>query len=935
MPGPFDDGIRHPKIYAWTDDAHRNVEWVGKRDGAGQLKVGYTDRDDADKRIRESQGVKDPLAKTYTIELVEPAVADDGTAFKDTLVHKALVAAGIHRLTAPDGGVTEWFECCADEVLAAVKAVRQGASKPDIAHAKADFRMRPEQTAAVEHTAGYFAAHAGDGHPPHFLWNAKMRFGKTFTTYQLAKAMTWTRVLVLTYKPAVETAWRDDIEGHVDFTGWRFKGKSDAVPDLDDPRVLVWFASFQDVLGTDKDGNPKVKNLGLYDTPWDAVVIDEYHFGAWRDAARDLYLPGDPKEDFGEGDASEKKAIETPDVDKDFDPAGLEAALALEVNHFLYLSGTPFRALTQGEFLEDQVYNWTYSDEQRAKVTWDDAKGPNLYAALPKMYLLTYEMPEALKEVALNNFSEFSLTEFFRTDTVQGPDGVVGAATFIHEAQIQRWLNLLRGQDISGLWASVSSQVKPPLPYEDKNLLEALQHTIWYLPGVSACTAMRDLLVRPNNVFFHDYKVVVAAGAAAGMGALALGPVEQKIGKAPQTTKTITLSCGKLMTGVTVPGWAAILMLRELKSPETYFQAAFRVQSPWISTVVDTVDGGTTTLVHKNHCYVIDFSPNRALTQIVDYATRLGRHVASGKDNEKAIEEFMEFLPVLSFDGYSMQQLSAAAVLDYMTTGISSSMLARRWNSPELVTLNLAAMEAILANTELVESLENMPQFRNITNDLTAMISSNKELGKKKATKEKLSEDEKTQKKEAVDKRATLREKLRRFLTRVPAFMYLTDDREKSVKDVISQLEPGLFEKVTGLKIEQFGQLVDAGAFDNSKMDDAVWKFRSFEEPSLRYGTQTKLTDTVGGWSVARDARLASMIDAHMIAPGAVLTDESGTLTAVITEDYGVAVEGIRYDTPDIAAQVATGMASADGWTFWRTAEGYTLDDLGELAGTS
>lgn len=263
----------------------------------------------------------------------------------------------------------------------------------------------------------------------------------------------------------------------------------------------------------------------------------------------------------------------------------LETAMPLDVRHYLYLSGTPFRALTEGEFLEDQVYNWTYSDEQRAKTEWKHPK-TNPYAALPQMILLAYEMPEALKEVALNNHSEFSLTEFFRTKRDDN-----GTAKFIHEHEVQKWLDVLRGQDITGLWANVSNLNRPPLPYEDTNLLRALQHTVWYLPSVDACTAMCGLLTATHNTFYRDYQIVVAAGSRAGMGEKALPPVKKVIGPVPQDSKSITLSCGKLMTGVTVPAWTGILMLRELKSPESYFQAAFRVQSPWVTTFVNTNEG--------------------------------------------------------------------------------------------------------------------------------------------------------------------------------------------------------------------------------------------------------------------------------------------------------------------------------------------------------
>ncbi len=268
--------------------------------------------------------------------------------FRDHEVHAALRRAGYHNIAG------EWFECTKDEVAAAIQAVREGKQLPS-ALPVSDFRMRPEQARAVETTADYFRAHAksDDGKAPDYLWNAKMRFGKTFSTYQLAKEMGWTRVLVLTYKPAVERAWREDLS-HKDFVGWRFHGKEDDAADIKDPGPLVWFASFQDVLGKDDEGKAKAKNRDLYEVEWDAVVVDEYHFGAWRDAARSIYV-GEVDEVTGEkteGDKSETTVTDTPDLDDGF-VEGIEAALAkqkLNVDIFLYLSGTPFRALTEGRF---------------------------------------------------------------------------------------------------------------------------------------------------------------------------------------------------------------------------------------------------------------------------------------------------------------------------------------------------------------------------------------------------------------------------------------------------------------------------------------------------------------------------------------------------------------------------------------------------------
>jgi hypothetical protein len=359
-------------------------------------------------------------------------------------------------------------------------------------------------------------------------------------------------------------------------------------------------------------------------------------------------------------------------------------------------------------------------------------------------------------------------------------------------------------------------------------------------------------------------------------------------------------------------------MLRELKSPETYFQAAFRVQSPWVYKQVNTAVGGEDEIVVKEHCYVLDFSPNRALRLIVEYATKLRPTTAADMDEEAALAEFMEFLPILAFDGSTMSTVSAGDVIDYLTKGISSSMLARRWNSPELITLDLKAMEAILADEKLVESLEKIEMFRNISDDLSALISSNKELKDKKLAGKKLTPVEKKQEDEARKKREGIKQKLRRFLTRIPAFMYLTDDREKTVYDIITQDEPELFEKVTTLSLKDFERLVNAGAFNASKMNDAVWKFRQFEEPSLSY-TQPPEVETRGGWNIRRDERFAELIEKAILSPGDTLTnsDPVNPVTATVSEDYGLLVGGVRHESPDLAAIAANGTDAIDGWTYW------------------
>ena len=290
------------RIYAYTvvgRDAEpwERIEGRERTTGTGLIKVGETTRRTARERIKQQLGTAYPNLEGVEILLDEPATRDDGTEFTDREVHAALVANGIKR---PGG---EWFEAMLDEVRAAINTVRSGI--PFEPKRTDSYSMRPEQRQAVKRTAAYFRAHPGSDRPPKFLWNAKMRFGKTFTTYQLAKEMGWRRILVLTYKPAVESAWRDDLLRHVDFSGWHFVDRDTPIDEADellsgaDP--VVRFASFQDLNGKSPDGQIKAHNESIHLTDWDCIVLDEYHFGAWRDSARDLYDPTDTAARRGRG----------------------------------------------------------------------------------------------------------------------------------------------------------------------------------------------------------------------------------------------------------------------------------------------------------------------------------------------------------------------------------------------------------------------------------------------------------------------------------------------------------------------------------------------------------------------------------------------------------------------------------------------------------
>lgn len=815
-----------PTIYAYE-----HIDYSAHK---GWLKVGYTTRT-AEIRVREQNQTSHVKFK---IVLERPAMRKDGSTFDDRLVRNILKKDHIPN---PEG---EWCVCGVREVEKAIAAAVAG--KDNMMERTEDFEMRPEQKRAVEKTSAYFNAFRKDpsnrGLIPHFLWNAKMRFGKTFTAYQLALRMGWKKLLILTFKPAVKTAWEEDLLTHKDFEGWQFCQKQDdrEFNRVDERRPFVCFASFQDVLGRNSVGGIKATNEWIQTVGWDCIVLDEYHYGAWGRNAKNFYDRKDPAlrraEEVGEiltEDASSARELEAREM---YD----EGLMPLRTGAYLYLSGTPFRAISTGEFIEEQIFNWTYSDEQAAKEAWQGEHNP--YAQLPKMVMLTYQLPDSISEIASRGeFDEFDLNEFFRAEDDR----------FLHEEYVQKWLDLIRGAYTENIVTELKlGKEKPPMPFSDSRLLSYLQHTYWFLPSVAACRAMSVLLRKRSNRFFDDYKVIVAAGNEAGMGAQAVEPVYNAM-EDPQRTKTITLSCGKLSTGVTVKPWTGILMLRNTTSPETYFQAAFRVQSPWTAK-----DEHGEEIILKPFCYVFDFAPNRALRQVQEYSCQLNVHESNP---ERKVEDFIKFLPILAFDGSSMKEIDAAGVLDMAMSGTTATLLARRWESAVLVNVDNATLQRLMNNPEAMKALMNIEGFRNLNSDIETII--NKSEHVKKTKKEKgddLSASEKKrlteEEKEYKSKRKEIQDKLIKFATRIPVFMYLTDFREYCLRDVIEQLEPALFRKVTGLTLKDFSLLVSLGVFNSELMNDAVYKFKRYEDSSLEYtGIDRHTGAVVGLWDTAID----------------------------------------------------------------------------------
>jgi hypothetical protein len=801
----------------------------------GELKVGQTTRD-VKKRVEEqTKTAGHVLGKDLHIVVNELGVRENGSVIRDSDVRNALVRKGFKNTAL------EWMACSVDDVLTVIQELLTGVERSGTHHET--FSMRPEQQEAVDKTFHFFRTSWEDSKNavPRFLWNAKMRFGKTFASYQLASRISRAdgkpvKVLVVTFKPAVEDSWQTELLSHVDFDGWQyFSAKESSSPaTADASRSMIYFGSFQDLLGRDKLGNVKSKNTWLHTTNWDLVIFDEYHFGAWRETAKELFECEDDSQVVKEIAAQYGKALE--DFNEDILELGETEAdfLPITTRAFLYLSGTPFRALSYGEFDELNIFNWTYTDEQRAKQRFGETHPEdwNPYGALPQMRLFAYQMPDELISIASQGeFDEFDLNAFFYAT------GAGANSSFRHKGDVQKWLDIIRGAYRPTQVENLKlGSARPPFPYSDVRLLPHLQHSFWFLPSVAACHAMASLLFEKQNSFWHDYSVLTVAGASAGVGLEALAPVRRAIGNGFDT-RTITLSCGKLTTGVTIPQWSSIFMLRNLRAPETYFQAAFRVQSPW-AIKNPNGDDPNEELIVKPVCFVFDFAPTRALRQISEYATGLSPNEANP---ERAVEELVNFLPVLAYDGSNMTQVDAGAILDIAMSGTSATLLARKWQSSLLVNVDNETLKRILSNEKALEAVMNIEGFRALGDDVIQTVINKSESVKdtKKRGDSALTEVDRKQltveEKEYKSKRKLIQEKLVKFATRIPAFMYLTDFRENTLQDVITRIEPDLFKTVTGLTVDDFGLLVSLGVFNAAQMNQAVFAFRRYEDASLSY----------------------------------------------------------------------------------------------------
>ena len=609
-----------PMIYAYS------TPQIAAHDG--WTKIGYTEDQDVETRIKQQTHTSDTEAK---LEWKGAAIFDDGSGdrFTDKDFHAYLRKAGVENkkstewfhINGPDGRI-KFYDFRADRgILKALDVI--------------PYTLRVEQAAAVQKTAEFRDSHENG----EFLWNAKPRFGKTLSVYDLCKTIKARNVLIVTNRPAIANSWYSDyVQFMGEQSGFKFvsetealKGKPyvltrseyiDYVTRTKEPCGCIEFLSLQDLKGSVYFGGWMPKLQEVRDMNWDILVIDEAHEG-----------------------------VDTLKTDTAFDK--------IKRKFTLHLSGTPFKALANDKFADNAIFNWTYADEQKAKRDWTSEEGEsNPYATLPRLNLYTYQMSEIVKDemsrgIDIDGETEeyaFDLNEFFETK-----NGV-----FVHESSVNKFLDAL------------TTQTK--FPFSTEELRGELKHTFWLLNRVESAKALAKKL--EAHPVFSQYKIVLAAGDGKLDDSDETQKSFDKVREAIENNeKTITLSVGQLTTGVTIPEWTAVLMLSNVKSPSLYMQAAFRAQNPCMFH-----EGGK--YFRKQNAYVFDFDPARTLTIFEEFANDLSSDTASGKGDvetrKEHIRELLNFFPVIGEDeGGEMIALDAEKVLS-IPRKIKSQEVVRR-----------------------------------------------------------------------------------------------------------------------------------------------------------------------------------------------------------------------------------------------------------------
>ena len=677
-------------------------------------------------------------------------------SFNDKEVHSVLERSGIRKkIFDTENKANEWFITDLETVKLAISAVKEGKeslSSAEISQDRNPIVFRPEQREAIEKTKKLFKK--GN----QMLWNAKMRFGKTLSALQVVKDMDFSRTLILTHRPVVDSGWFEDF-GKIFYDGQDFaygsKNNGDNHTSLETRAKqgqckYVYFASMQDLRGSELVGGNFDKNNEVFATAWDCIIVDEAHEGT--------------QTELGKAVVQELKKDKTK---------------------ILHLSGTPFNLLDN--YKEDEIYTWDYVMEQRAKASWDKLHfgDPNPYASLPAMNIYTYDLGRLLNEFADEDVA-FNFRELFRVND---------SGTFVHDKDVSAFLNLLTKEDKESCY-----------PFANKEYRNMFRHTLWMLPGVKEARAMSAML-QTHSVFQH-FKVVNVAGNGDEdeESKDALVAVEEAIGKDPDATRTITLSCGRLTTGVSVKAWTAVFMLSGSYNTAAsgYMQTIFRVQTP------ATINGRV-----KEQCYVFDFAPDRTLKVIAETAKISSKAGKTSGNDRKIMGEFLNFCPIISIEGSKMNQFDVPKMLEqlkkvYVERVVRNGFEDRSLYNDELMKLGDLELQEFDDLKKIIGQTKAMPKTNQVDINNQGLTDEqyeeleNLEKKSKKRGKDKqpLTEEEK-QRLEELKKKKNNREAaisiLRGISIRMPLLIYgaeLSDENQEiTIDNFASLIDPQSWEE--------------------------------------------------------------------------------------------------------------------------------------------
>ncbi|MGM9870809.1 MAG: Eco57I restriction-modification methylase domain-containing protein [Muribaculaceae bacterium] len=853
-------------VYRINDEAHRGILKIGEAscnssDNYLALQPNCKELNAAAReRINhqtQTAGIKYELLHTE----VTAHFRDGGVcSFNDKDVHDLLLRSGIKRKVFDiENNANEWFYCDLETAKAAIAALKQGRKslRPgEITEDRSPIIFRPEQEEAIKKTLKQFKK--GN----QMLWNAKMRFGKTLTALQVVKLMQFGRTLILTHRPVVDAGWFEDF-GKIfyDSPNYQYgsKHKGESFTSLDKQFKqhgihYVYFASMQDLRGSETVGGKFNKNDALFSAPWDLIIVDEAHEGTQT--------------------ALGKAVMEELTKDK---------------TKVLRLSGTPFNLLD--DFKEDEIYTWDYVMEQRAKQEWEETHpgDPNPYAGLPTLNIFTYDLGRLMNEFADEDVA-FNFREFFRTRE----DG-----TFIHEKDIKNFLNLLTKTDPESAY-----------PFANDEYRDIFRHTLWMLPGVKAAKALSALL-KAHPVFQHFEIVNVAGdGDEDEENGEALKMVEAAIGKDPDATRTITLSCGRLTTGVSVKPWMGVLMLSGSfnTAASAYMQTIFRVQTP------ATINGRV-----KENCYVFDFAPDRTL-QVLATVPRLSTKAGKTTENQKrAMGEFLNFCPVIAIEGSKMETLNVTRMLQQLKRAYVERVVRNGFEdgclyNDELMKLSdieIKEFEDLKGIIGQTKAMGNTGQIDVNNQGLTNEEYEEKEKLEKKKKKE-LTEEEKKRLEELKKKKKVKEDAisiLRGISIRMPLMLYgakvENEDEELTIDNFTNLIDAQSWEEfmprgVSKQKFNAFKKYYDPDIFTA-----AAKRIRAMARAADRLSIEERIERIAAIFSTFRNPDKETVLTPWRVV-NMHMSDCLGGYT-FFNEDFSETIEEPRFvDRGDVTAEVFT-----------------------------